>query len=164
MGDFFRQRLGGFDPSLHDFFTRGLSGEFFLVVHFLEFCSQVCGVALCELGHAVHAGGFEQLGVLTCDALDSEEVGVVGKLQDLRCGEAGLCGEFVAAFRGCGLLQKVVGTGDTCVGELLFGGFADALDGGEFILGDLWFVGGKETGGEEDGEKSERFHTVISCH
>ncbi len=72
-----------------------------------------------QLGDGVDASGLEQLRILSADAFDSHQVGVVDELQQLVFRDARLIGQHRAAFLVAARLEQALDAADAGTLELL---------------------------------------------
>lgn len=103
------------------------------VVDLFHLCCEVLGIAMAEFLYGVDTGCLKKFGKLRTDAVDAEQVGVVGPAQNQFWADAGFFGEFFASFRGGCRLQQVVGSFDAGVFKCACIGFANTLDFDNFI-------------------------------
>ena len=114
---------------LHQFLDGGNAANKMLgVVGFLHLLCEVLGYAMTELLDGIDAGCLEQFGKLRTYALDSEQVGMVGPLQDELLADACLFCQGSTAFRSGTLCQQVLYLNDACLLELRSISLAYALD------------------------------------
>ena len=141
--------LLGLGNHLLDFLDSGDAvGEVLLGVHGLHLGVEVGGDAVAELLDGVHTGGLEQLGELAGDALDAEEVGMVGPLEDELLADARGLGGLLAAALGGALGQQVVRGLQT--GGFQLGGVhvADAFDLFKLVCHNVLIVCAPTLGGD----------------
>jgi hypothetical protein len=66
-----------FDPRLHLRLYWKLAHEFFLLVHSNQLWGQIFGFALCQLGHSIYSGSFQEIGILRTDPFYPEQIDMI---------------------------------------------------------------------------------------
>jgi hypothetical protein len=99
-----------------------------LRVHLGHLGGQVGRISLRQFGHAIHAGGFEQLGVLATDSPKSKEVGMVDPPRNPIGTDAGRRGKRLPLLGRATRSQQRLDAGDPNLAKLHLHGRPHAFD------------------------------------